>query len=98
MSQAQIAGGAISSPGQIPTRGYRLPEFTLISTEGKAIHLSDYRGRCDLVTLLAGRAEPACGLLAELGHHYSQLREEEAQVLAVIQGSRREVAGAAEKL
>jgi peroxiredoxin len=48
--------------------------------------------------LLAGRAEPACGLLAELGHHYSQLREEEAQVLAVIQGSRQEAAGVAEKL
>lgn len=98
MSQAQIAGGAISSPEQYPTRGYRLREFTLISTEGKGIHFSDYRGRRDLVVLLAGKSEPQCALLAELGQYDSQLREEEAQVLAVIQGSRREVAGAAERL
>jgi peroxiredoxin len=98
MSRAQIAGGAISSPGQFPTPGHRLRESMLISTEGKAIHLADYRGRCDLVLLLAGKAEPQSALLADLGHHDSQLREEGAQVLPVIQGSRREVAGAAEKL
>lgn len=98
MSQAQIAGGAISSPGQCPTRGYRLREFTLTSADGKQVHLSDYRGRSDLVMLLAGKAEPACVLLAELGHHYSQLREAEAQVLAVFEGSRQEAAGVAENL
>lgn len=98
MSQAQIAGGNISSPGQYPTRGYRLRDFTLTSVDGKDVHPSDYRGRSGLVLVFAGGAATASSLLKEIGQRYSQVREEEGQVLAIVQEKREAAVRIAHKL
>ena len=97
-SQAQVASGAISSPGQYPSRGYRLRDFTLKSADGTDIRLSDYRGRSNLVLVFAGSAGTAFNLLAEIGQHDSQLQEEEAQVLAIVQDATDAVVHLARKL
>lgn len=98
MSQAQIAGGSLSPPGQCPTRGYLLRDFTLTSVEGKESHPSDYRGRSALLLLFAGSAHTSSDLLAQIACRYHQLQEEEAQALAVLLDSREAVLSVAHEL
>lgn len=98
ISQAQVASGTISLQGQCPSRGYRLRDFTLNSADGKDIHLSDYRGRSNLVLVFAGRAGSASNLLAEIGQHCSQLQGEDAQALAIVQDATDAVVHLAQKL
>ena len=98
MSQAQIAGGSASASVQYPRRGYRLRDFTLPSVDGKQVRPSDYRGRSNLVVIFAGAGETTSPLLAEMGQQYSQFIGEEAQVLAIVHGTRDAAERGAQKL
>lgn len=88
MSQAQIAGGRISAAGQYPIRGYRLRDFSLTSIDGKQVRPSDYRGVSNLVVMFAGSEKTSPKLVAEMTRHYSELRDEEAQILAIVARTR----------
>jgi peroxiredoxin len=65
-----------------------LRDFVLLSTEGKPVQISDYRARANLVLFFTAQAEAP--LLNELAAAEPQLREQEAQVLAVLPCAREE--------
>lgn len=69
-----------------------LPHFSLLSSEGRRIRLSDYRGRHNLVLIFTGGStrDISRRLLSDLARHYREFVREEAEVLAVVQRSRRE--------
>ena len=49
MTQAELAGGTIDARQASPAKGQLIRDFTLTSTLGQEISLSDYRGRSNLV-------------------------------------------------
>ena len=87
-SQAEVARGLIAPAGKPPRPGYRLRDFALQSSDGREISVSDYRGRSNLVLLFVGRVSTeTTGWLQRCNTQYSSLREEAAQVLAVLHAS-----------
>jgi peroxiredoxin len=87
MTQAEIAGGALTATNELPSKGHRLNEFKLASTLGHEIKLSDYRGRANLVLIFGDRQEPTTSLAALLANEYAEIRNEQAEVLLVLQSS-----------
>lgn len=81
--QAEFAGDAVP---EFPGRGHVLRNFALLSAAGKQVQISDYRGRANLVLVLAGArgTEPDLNLLRELSTLQAQILEHEAQVLAIL--------------
>lgn len=69
-----------------------MPDFRLTNSEGQRVATSDYRGHRNLVLAFVG--SPSCGpcrqLLVNLAQSYPQFVAQEAEVLAVVQCSRRE--------
>lgn len=90
MTQSQFAGGTVDAPQARPEKGQLIRGFTLISTLGQPISLSDYRGRSNLVLVLAGgdSGNPDLEILTEIATNYAQFREEQAEVLAILQCDR----------
>jgi peroxiredoxin len=85
MTQAEIAGGTVTSRNELPSKGYRLYDFELPSALGKKIHLSDYRGRLNLVLMFADNSsEETTKLLVELARQYGEIKREDTEVLVVI--------------
>jgi peroxiredoxin len=74
----------LAVPGEI------MPDFTLVSTRGTRVRLSDYRGRRDVVLVFSGRgnSEMVRGLLQRVSEQYPEFVSEETQVLAVVQGAK----------
>jgi peroxiredoxin len=68
-----------------PRRGQMLPPFTLLSAAGGLVQLAAYRGRANLVVVLAGSETE---LLRHLAARHARVLEEEAQVIAVLCGAR----------
>lgn len=90
MTQSQFAGGIVDAPQARPEKGQLIRSFTLISALGQPISLSDYRGRSNLVLVLAGgdSDNPDLEMLTEIAANYAQFREQQAEVLAVLQCDR----------
>jgi peroxiredoxin len=84
MSQAEVAGGTFTPPHEFPSKGYLLRDFVLTSATGSSIQLSDYRGRSNLVLIFAGDGSGSTGLLSDVASQYPQIRNEDAEVLAVV--------------
>jgi peroxiredoxin len=84
MSQAEVAGGTFTPPHEFPSKGYLLRDFVLTSAEGRSVQLSDYRGRVNLVLIFAGDGSGTTCLLSDVASQYSQIRKEDAEVLAVV--------------
>lgn len=84
MTHAQLAADAGGK--QYPLRGQLLRNFALLSAAGKQVQLSDYRGRANLVLVLAGAqgTGPKLDLLSQLSSRHSEILEQEAQVIAVL--------------
>ena len=82
MSQAEIAAGKISAKGEIPRTGYRLRDFVLRSAAGAEVHLSDYRGRANLILMFTLSAE--LGVVRDLAAQYAHIREEQGKVLLIV--------------
>ncbi len=80
-------GGARLSGG-VPRKGELMGDFVLPSTAGERVQLSEYRGRSNLVLVLAARQ--ARELLQSLATHQQRLDEEQARVLAIIDGTANE--------
>lgn len=97
MSQAQIAGGTVTAQNELPSKAHRLREFELISALGSTIHLSDYRGRANLVLVVGGGPETA-ELLSAIASQYVRIKNEDAEVLAIMRLSREQVAETVERL
>lgn len=84
MSQAQLAGGTGDPPQTFPSKGQLIRDFTLPSSLGSPITLSDYREGSNLVLVLAEGCESAdLEILSELATNYGQLQEEQAKALAI---------------
>lgn len=98
MSQAEIAGGKLTSADEVPSKGRRLREFELMSSEGNSVRLSDFRGRCNLVVILTDERPEAEELLAGVRIHYEEIRNEGAQVLAIMHASHEQTIKAKERL
>jgi peroxiredoxin len=71
---------------QYPGRGQVLRNFALLSAAGKQVQISDYRGRANLVVVLAGAqgSEPELELLTQLACRQAEILEQEAEVIAVL--------------
>ena len=90
MTQAEIASGTADVPQARPVKGQLICDFTLVSTGGQKISLSDYRGRSNLVLVFAGggAGSPDIKVLVEIGADYARFQEEETQVLGILQCTR----------
>ena len=84
MSQAEIAGGTQTPRNELPSSGYLLRDFTLMSALGHPVQLSAYRGRSNLVLICADERAETEQLLLGLASQYTQIRNEEAEVLVVV--------------
>jgi len=84
MSQAAIAGGSVVSSGELPSKGRRLGDFELVSSEGERVMFSDYRGRRNLVLIFADDSEECRNLLSMLAGRYQDFRDQEVEVLAIV--------------
>ncbi len=72
------------------TVGALLPDVTLTSVAGQPVRISDYRGRYALVLLLLGESRDAALFerLLALADRYAEIRQEGAEVLAIVPGPR----------
>jgi peroxiredoxin len=86
MTQAELAGNMADGPQARPGNGQLIRDFTLTSTVGQPISLSDYRGRSNLL-LVAGGEDCSLDLkiLAEIAADYGRFLDEQTQVLAIMQ-------------
>lgn len=98
MSQAETAGGAITPENELPTRGHLIHDFELISAIGRVIHASDYRGRANLVLLLSDDRPEAAKLISDLASRYAEIKNEEAEVLALFHDLPEKVAETKQRL
>ncbi len=92
MSQAEIAGGALTPINELPSKGHRMHDFVLLSALGGSIQLSNYRGRTNLVLLLADDRPETTKLLAEMRDHYAEIKDEDAEVLAIVRAATQKAA------
>ncbi|HEX5412525.1 MAG TPA: redoxin domain-containing protein [Terriglobia bacterium] len=63
-----------------------VPEFSLLSTAGACIRVSDYRGRRNLVLVFCGTGSsaPVRDLVRQVSEQYPEFVAEEAEVLALV--------------
>ncbi len=87
MTQAQHAGGVWDTPQSRPVKGQLIRDFTLNSTLGQPVSLSDYRGRSNLVLIFCGDGSIPSdfGTLTEIEKDYPTFQDEQTQVLAILQ-------------
>lgn len=89
MLQAEIGGGTANAPEARPAKGQLIRDFTLASTLGEQISLSDYRGHSNLVLVFAGGGGVNDRkVLTEIAAEYSRFQEEQTQVLTILQCAR----------
>jgi peroxiredoxin len=80
------------APTGIPKEHQLLPDVTLMSSGGRPIRTSDYRGQCPLVLVFIGSptGEDISSVLDRFAEQYAAFREWTAEVLAVVLGTLRE--------
>lgn len=83
MSQAEIAGGTFTPANEFPSKGHLLRDFSLQTTSGNKIKLSDYRGRASLVLVFPGDEDWSSKLLSDLAIRSAEIKQEEAEVLLI---------------
>jgi mycoredoxin-dependent peroxiredoxin len=83
MSQSEIASGRNTLPGELPELHRLIPDMELSTADGRPLRLSDYRGRRNLVLVLADSAE-ASKLLPRLAAVYDQIVAEDGELIAVL--------------
>src|SRR5207253_5408241 len=82
MTQAELAGGMANAPQAHPEKGQLIRDFTLTSTLGQPISLSDYRGRSNLVLIFVGDGDnsPNLKMLTEITADHDRFLDEQTQV------------------
>lgn len=98
MSQAELAGGRVTPPDELPAKGQRLRDFELRSANDRSIRLSDYRGRSNLVLIFADGRKQTIELLSQLATAYEHVKDEGAEILTIGQDSREQCANFKERL
>jgi hypothetical protein len=88
MLQAEIAGRLIPPSGGHPEVGNVLPDFELSSSQGQPVLASAYRGRSNLVLILAAGANLLSDLVSELENKRQELSENNARILRDCSGDR----------
>jgi thioredoxin-dependent peroxiredoxin len=68
--------------GELPPEGSRAPAFTLVDRQLRDVHLSDYRGRKKLLSILPSLDTPTCALSTRKFNEYAQ-EHPEALVLVI---------------
>ena len=94
MTQVQHAGGAWDAPQSRPVKGQLIRDFTLNSTLGRPVSVSDYRGRSNLVLIFCGDGSIPSDfkILAEIEKGCAVFQDEQTQVLAILQCGLQEAA------
>ncbi len=87
LTQAEIAGRIFKTAETCPVKGQLLRDFDLPSTAGRKVSISDYRGRLNLVLVFADGRPRGLEFLTRVTKAYSEIRDEQAEVLAVLQGT-----------
>jgi len=87
VKQAEIAGGTLTAPNELPSAGRRLNDIELASVLGPKIALSDYRGRANLVLIAADDGGATAALVERIARQYAQIKNEDAVVLLILQDS-----------
>lgn len=87
MLQAEIAGRAMPPLGRHPEKGNLLPDFELPSSQGQPVLASAYRGRSNLVLILAAGASLLSDLVLELESKKQELWENNARILVIAAGT-----------
>ncbi len=87
MSQAQSAGGTVSQQNELPAKGHRLHNFELVEALGSTVRLADYRSRANLVVIATDDRPATAKLLSDAASRYREIKNAEAEVLAVLHGS-----------
>lgn len=89
MLQAEIGSAKVTAAESFPTRGHLMPDFTLLSSDGKQVSLYDHRGRSNLAIYFAGSAQDSIirPLLSALAKRYGELTEADSEVVVVVAGS-----------
>jgi len=87
MLQAEIAGRVIAPEGH-PEKGNVLPDFELPSSQGQQVLASAYRGRSNLVLILAADSNLLNGLFSQLESKQQELAENNARILVTAVGTR----------
>jgi len=83
MSQAEIAGGTFTPANEFPSKGYLLRDFSLETTSGNRIKLSDYRARASLVLVFTDDEDGSSQLLFDLAKHHEEIKQEDAEALVI---------------
>jgi peroxiredoxin len=83
-----ISGAGQESTSHSPSEGEMMPDFTLVSSEGNFVRISDYRGRRNLVLIFCGdgKSEATRSFLLQVSQQHFQFGDEEAESLAIVQG------------
>jgi peroxiredoxin len=88
MLQAEIAGRLIPPSEGHPEIGNVLPDFELPSSRGEPVLASAYRGRSNLVLILAADSNLLNDLLSQLDSKQQELAENNARILVTAVGTR----------
>jgi peroxiredoxin len=87
MLQAAIAGRMTPSPDGYPAKGDLIRDFQLCTSEGRAVLLSDFRGRSKMVLVFTGEQAAGPQLLLDLEVHQKDFAETETRILVIVAGS-----------
>lgn len=87
LTQAEIAGRIFKTADKCPVKGELIRDFDLISTDGRKVSLSDYRGRANLVLVFADGRPPSLKFLTGVAKSNDSIQGEQAEVLAILQGT-----------
>lgn len=87
LTQAEIAGRIFKTAETCPVKGQLIRNFERTSTEGRKVSVSDYRGRLGLVLVVADGRPRSLEFLTGVTKAYSEIRDEQEEVLAVLQGT-----------
>jgi len=87
LTQAEVAGRIFETAEKCPVKGQLIRDFELPSTEGRKVSASDYRGRLNLVLVLADGRPRSLEFLTRVAKGYREIRGEQAEVLAILQGT-----------
>jgi peroxiredoxin len=82
MIQAEIGAARCNEEGTYPTKGLRVRDFEFFNTNGQPVHISDFRGRFNLVLLFLGAAtDNTLAFARELEARAEQFEQRDCKVL-----------------
>lgn len=92
MNQSEMGAARCNDSGTFPRKGFRIREFELLSRDGLAIRLSDFRGHCNLVLLFLGTADELTLVFAsEIANRSSEFEQRGARVIMAFTAASRNV-------